>query len=172
MYVDDPGLDTLLSLTTDQLLSCTGGTDTAAIIASVVSDDDVQSSPPPTVGRRRNRRTPKSDDDKQLLPCTYPNCNKSYLKPSHLKVSYRPRQQVAFTRRPPPSPQTFSLSIIKCSNKRILKQKYSNIVLYPSTILKVFKIVYVFKIRSVQILIPYFPYNNTLSLIFSRIRMF
>ncbi|VVC44763.1 Hypothetical protein CINCED_3A012673 [Cinara cedri] len=85
MYVDDPGLDTLLSLTTDELLSCGSWTDTDV---SVVLDNKSDTQPRPA-GRRRNRRTPRADDNKSPLPCTYPNCTKSYLKPSHLKVHMR-----------------------------------------------------------------------------------
>lgn len=74
MYVDDPGLDTLLSLTTDELLLCNSEN---ATVAETNSDQD---------GNPLNEQRDKMNDGKQVLVCMYPNCDKTYLKPSHLKV--------------------------------------------------------------------------------------
>ncbi|XP_050439983.1 Kruppel-like factor 2 [Adelges cooleyi] len=83
MYVDDPGLDTLLALTTDQLLMCGDH-----------CQDDVYGGEKPQQLHCRIMDTPtKTDsvktDSKLPLTCLYPNCDKSYAKPSHLKVHMR-----------------------------------------------------------------------------------
>ncbi|KAE9524261.1 hypothetical protein AGLY_015300 [Aphis glycines] len=85
MYVDDPGLDTLLSLTVEELLPCNDQDDVT------VSCDDCDES-----SKRQNMKEtqkPKQQDKlnevKHVLECTYPNCDKTYLKPSHLKVKFQ-----------------------------------------------------------------------------------
>jgi len=78
MYLDDPGLDTLLSLTTDELLSCNSQEGETAY-------DDSNGD---LLDRESPRQQDKPSDVKQVLECTYPNCDKTYLKPSHLKVNY------------------------------------------------------------------------------------
>ncbi|KAL4135531.1 hypothetical protein QTP88_007137 [Uroleucon formosanum] len=79
MYVDDPGLDTLLSLTVDELLPCDGQDDETSY-----DDEDSKGNLPDT---QRPRQPDRPSDVKQVLECTYPNCDKTYLKPSHLKVN-------------------------------------------------------------------------------------
>ncbi|XP_022177825.1 Krueppel-like factor 15 [Myzus persicae] len=79
MYLDDPGLDTLLSLTVDELLPCNGQEGETA-------DDDSKGNLPDI---QRPWQEDRSSDVKQVLECTYPNCDKTYLKPSHLKVHMR-----------------------------------------------------------------------------------
>lgn len=80
MYVDDPGLDTLLSLTSDEFLLCSGE-DALAAVGN--NDPDLSGGSP----RNKQLQLDKSNDGKQALMCMYPNCDKSYLKPSHLKVN-------------------------------------------------------------------------------------
>lgn len=76
MYIDDPGLDTLLSLTTDELLLCQDPT------MDELNEADEDVSP-----QKERHQTDKSNDGKHALQCAYPNCDKSYFKPSHLKVN-------------------------------------------------------------------------------------
>ncbi|XP_026820019.1 Krueppel-like factor 5 [Rhopalosiphum maidis] len=82
MYVDDPGLDTLLSLTADELLPCNGQD-----VVTVDSDDS--SKRQNVTESQKSKQQDKSNEVKQVLECTYPNCDKTYLKPSHLKVHMR-----------------------------------------------------------------------------------
>lgn len=81
MYVDDPGLDSLLLLTADELLSCNGQPE--AIAAAPPSDGGREAK---DEGSQTDPR-PAGNDGKPTLVCEYPNCDKSYTKPSHLKVS-------------------------------------------------------------------------------------
>ncbi|XP_060859568.1 Krueppel-like factor 15 [Metopolophium dirhodum] len=81
MYLDDPGLDTLLSLTADELLPCNDQDDETSY-----DDEDSKGNLPDT---QRPRQPDRPSDVKQVLECTYPNCDKTYLKPSHLKVHMR-----------------------------------------------------------------------------------
>uniref|UniRef100_A0A2S2NLD9 Krueppel-like factor 15 n=1 Tax=Schizaphis graminum TaxID=13262 RepID=A0A2S2NLD9_SCHGA len=82
MYVDDPGLDTLLSLTTDELLPCNDQD-------GVTVDSDDSSKRQNVTESQSPKQQDKSNEVKQVLECTYPNCDKTYLKPSHLKVHMR-----------------------------------------------------------------------------------
>lgn len=75
MYIDDPGLETLLSLTTDELLLCQDST------INEYNDSEKDKSL-----QKERHQLDKSNDGKHALQCTYPNCDKSYFKPSHLKV--------------------------------------------------------------------------------------
>ncbi|XP_050529729.1 Krueppel-like factor 15 [Daktulosphaira vitifoliae] len=70
MYVDDPGLDNLLSITTDELLY----TDNEETLSDILQD-------PEEIHFNKAEKLP--------LTCLYPNCDKSYAKPSHLKVHMR-----------------------------------------------------------------------------------
>ncbi|KAL5238453.1 hypothetical protein ACI65C_005863 [Semiaphis heraclei] len=79
MYLDDPGLDTLLSLTADELLPCN---DQEGETVGDYRNEDLLDAESP-------RQQDKPSDVKQVLECTYPNCDKTYLKPSHLKVHMR-----------------------------------------------------------------------------------
>lgn len=81
MYVDDPGLETLLSLTADELLPCDDQDD------EVRQDNDDEDSKGNSPDTQRPRQPDRPSEVKQVLECTYPNCDKTYLKPSHLKVN-------------------------------------------------------------------------------------
>lgn len=79
MYVDDPGLETLLSLTTEDLLLCNNQDLTTVAIQNESDSKNTNS--------KIEQQLDKINDGKQALVCMYPNCEKSYLKPSHLKAS-------------------------------------------------------------------------------------
>jgi len=110
MYVDDPGLDTLFSLTADQLLSSSSNENAIITLPDDDDDDDDENDNDDdndydddqhrqrdegnNGGQQRNgrmrQRKCKRNADKHTqvqLVCAYPNCDKSYLKPSHLKAS-------------------------------------------------------------------------------------
>lgn len=79
MYVDDPGLDTLLSLTNEELLLCNNQDLTTIATQNELDSKDRNS--------KNEQQLEKINDGKHALVCMYPNCEKSYLKPSHLKAS-------------------------------------------------------------------------------------
>jgi len=85
MYVDDPGLDTLLSLTADELLPCNDQDD-----VTVSCDECDESSIRQNIKEiQKPKQQDKLNEVKHVLECTYPNCDKTYLKPSHLKVNFQ-----------------------------------------------------------------------------------
>uniref|UniRef100_A0A2S2QH85 C2H2-type domain-containing protein n=1 Tax=Sipha flava TaxID=143950 RepID=A0A2S2QH85_9HEMI len=87
MYVDDPGLDILLSLTTDEFLLCSNQD---ASVAEVNDDPELTDGSPQNEQQQQQQQQQQNksnNDGKQALICMYPNCDKSYLKPSHLKVN-------------------------------------------------------------------------------------
>lgn len=91
MYVDDPGLESLLSLTDGELLSCEGQPQVQVQVAAAgASGRGCEKT------RQKFAGTPQTADGKPILACEYPNCDKSYTKPSHLKVSLVSRSSVVF----------------------------------------------------------------------------
>lgn len=94
MYLDNADLDTLLSLSKDELLLGNNPDDT--LVEAIDSDPNGKRGEKQWEVPNQSRSGKTNDWGKQVFACVYPNCSRSYRKPSHMKVIKKKKKNYNF----------------------------------------------------------------------------